>query len=131
MKIASSVWSKLNSIEVRDIIQISKLTRSIEDVEFVANILQKYQRRSDENEVNNDSSLYSYHIRNDNSRYIVNGSSEVRIYCYERGFRDGEEYPFNQNIYDDCGDACYKGFIKVCMSVKGNRREACELATDA
>jgi hypothetical protein len=77
---------------VRDIIQISKLTRSIEDVEFVANILQKYQRRSDENEVNNDSSLYSYHIRNDNSRYIVNGSSEVQIYCYEGGFRDGEEY---------------------------------------
>lgn len=66
-----------------------------------------------------------------NQVYVVNGSSESEINCYEKGFRDGEEYPFNQNTYDDCGDDYYRGFIKGCMSVEGNTREACELATDA
>jgi len=45
MKIADTVWNKLNSKDVRDIIQISKLTKSIDDVEFVSNTLQKYKRK--------------------------------------------------------------------------------------
>ena len=45
----------------------------------------------------------------------------------ERGFRDGKKYPFNQDTYDDY----YRGFIKGCMSVEGNTREACEMATDS
>lgn len=36
--------------------------------------------------------------------YEVNGSSENEINCYEKGFRDGEENPFNQNTYHDCGN---------------------------
>ena len=63
--------------------------------------------------------------------YVANGSSEGEINCYERGFKDGEEYPFNQNTYDDCRDDYYRGFIKGCMSVEGNTREACEMATDS
>ena len=43
VKIADTVWNKLNSKDVRDLIQISKLTKSTDDVEFVANTLQKYK----------------------------------------------------------------------------------------
>jgi hypothetical protein len=42
------MWNKLGSADVRDIIQISKLTKSIDDVEFVANILQKYRKKGHE-----------------------------------------------------------------------------------
>ena len=45
VKIADTVWNKLNSRDVRDIIQISRLTKSIDDVEFLANTLQKYKRK--------------------------------------------------------------------------------------
>jgi Holliday junction DNA helicase RuvB len=45
VKIADTVWNKLNSRDVRDIIQISKLTMSIDDVDFLANTLQKYKRK--------------------------------------------------------------------------------------
>lgn len=48
MKIAETVWNKLNSRDVRDVIQISKLTKSIEDIEFVAAILQKYKNKNDQ-----------------------------------------------------------------------------------
>jgi hypothetical protein len=48
MKIADTVWNKLNSRDIRDVIRISKLTKSIEDVEFVANTLQKYKRKSED-----------------------------------------------------------------------------------
>jgi MoxR-like ATPase len=43
MKIADTVWNKLSSRDVRNVIQISKLTKSIDDVDFVANTLQKYK----------------------------------------------------------------------------------------
>ena len=45
MKIADSVWNKLGSIDVRDILQISRISNSIDDVEFVANTIQKYKRK--------------------------------------------------------------------------------------
>jgi replication-associated recombination protein RarA len=45
MKIADTVWNKLGSGDVRDIIQISRLTKSIDDVEFLASTLQKYKRK--------------------------------------------------------------------------------------
>jgi Holliday junction DNA helicase RuvB len=45
MKIADTVWNQLNLRDVRDILQISRLTKSIDDVEFVANTLQKYKRK--------------------------------------------------------------------------------------
>jgi replication-associated recombination protein RarA len=47
MKIADTVWNKLNSRDVRDLLQISRLTKSIDDVEFVANTLQKYKKKKE------------------------------------------------------------------------------------
>lgn len=49
--------------------------------------------------------------------YVLNGCSESEINCYERGFRDGQEHPFNQE-HDDCGNDCYRGFIQGCMSLE-------------
>jgi len=43
---------------------------------------------------------------------VVNGSSESETNCYEKRSRDGEEHPFDQNTYDDCGNSYYRGFIK-------------------
>lgn len=47
MKIADTVWNKLGSRDVRDIIQISKLTKSMGDIEFVATIIQRYKKKND------------------------------------------------------------------------------------
>jgi hypothetical protein len=66
-----------------------------------------------------------------NSVCVVNGSSESEINCYEKGFRDGEEHPFNLYTYNDCGNDYYRGFIQGCISVEGNTRDACEMATDS
>jgi len=45
VKIADTLWNKLGSIDVRDILQISRLGNSIDDIEFVANTIQKYKRK--------------------------------------------------------------------------------------
>ncbi len=34
----------------------------------------------------------------------VNASSDDSVSCYERGIIDGEDHPFNQRTYDNCGD---------------------------
>ena len=44
---------------------------------------------------------------------------------------DGENYPFNQETYDKCGDDYYNEFIEACTSVNGNTMEGCESSTDA
>ncbi len=61
----------------------------------------------------------------------VNASSGDSVSCYERGIIDGEDHPFNQRTYDNCGDKYYQGFIEGCMSVEGNSRDVCESTTDA
>lgn len=61
----------------------------------------------------------------------VNASSNDSVSCYERGIIDGEDHPFNQRTYDNCGDQYYQGFIEGCMSVDGNSRDVCESTTDA
>jgi hypothetical protein len=61
----------------------------------------------------------------------VNASSDDSVSCYERGIIDGEDHPFNQRTYDNCGDQYHQGFIDGCMSVDGNSRDVCESATDA
>ena len=45
--IADTVWNRLGSKDIRDMIQVSKLTKSIDDVEFLANTLQKYKRKNE------------------------------------------------------------------------------------
>jgi hypothetical protein len=44
-KIAEVVWSQLKTRNIRDALAIGKLTKSTEDVEFIATTLQKYRRR--------------------------------------------------------------------------------------
>jgi hypothetical protein len=48
MKIADTVWNQIESRDVRDLLQVGKLSKTIDDVDFVAATLQKYKRRSDE-----------------------------------------------------------------------------------
>lgn len=43
-KIAQVVWSQLKTRDIRDVLTIAKLTKSPEDVEFIAMTLQKYRR---------------------------------------------------------------------------------------
>jgi hypothetical protein len=61
----------------------------------------------------------------------VNASGDGEVSCYDRGYIDGEDHPFNQGTYDRCGDEYYQGFLQGCMSVEGNSKDTCESATDA
>lgn len=45
--IADTIWNRLGSKDIRDVIQVSKLTKSIDDVEFLANTFQKYKRKNE------------------------------------------------------------------------------------
>ena len=47
-KIAEVVWSSMQTRDLRDALAIGKLTRSTEDVEFIAVTLQKYKRRNEQ-----------------------------------------------------------------------------------
>jgi replication-associated recombination protein RarA len=49
LKIADTVWNRNNSRDVRDMLQVAKLSNGIEDVDFVAQTLQKYKRRDNNN----------------------------------------------------------------------------------
>jgi hypothetical protein len=42
--IAEVVWSSMQTRDIRDALAIGKLTKSTEDVEFIATTLQKYKR---------------------------------------------------------------------------------------
>jgi replication-associated recombination protein RarA len=44
-KIAQVVWSQLKTRDIRDVLAIAKLTKSSEDIEFIATTLRKYRRR--------------------------------------------------------------------------------------
>ncbi len=50
--------------------------------------------------------------------------------CYKKGVSDGKDNPFNSETHEECGRDYYKGFIKGCLSVEGNTKDACESATD-
>jgi hypothetical protein len=56
--------------------------------------------------------------------------------CYNVGYDDGRNGPFNEATWDHCGDgeggddAYYDGFIDGCMSAD-NSSDICEAATDA
>lgn len=45
LKVADTVWNKINSRDVRDMLSIAKLSNTIDDVDFVATTLQKYRRK--------------------------------------------------------------------------------------
>ncbi|VFJ12615.1 hypothetical protein [Candidatus Nitrosocosmicus franklandus] len=61
----------------------------------------------------------------------INASSDGDVSCYDKGIIDGEDHPFNQGMYNRCGEDYYHGFLQGCMSVEGNDRDICESATDA
>lgn len=65
------------------------------------------------------------------SDYRYNLGSHYNKSCFELGYRDGLDDPFDLNHYDECGSAYYDGFINGCMSVSGNSAEVCEKFTDA
>ena len=31
--------------------------------------------------------------------------------CFDEGYEDGQNHPFNQDLYDECGQSYYNGFI--------------------
>lgn len=55
--------------------------------------------------------------------------------CYESGIRDGNDRPFSDSAYEECGDfgdgaqKYYKGFIDGCIDA-GNTKDTCETFTD-
>jgi hypothetical protein len=48
LNIADTVWNKIKSRDIRDILAIGKLSKSVDDVNFIATTLQKYKRRNEE-----------------------------------------------------------------------------------
>lgn len=57
-------------------------------------------------------------------------NNDNEVSCFDRGIIDGEDHPFSQRTYDNCGDDYYQGFIEGCMSIEGNSKDSCESATD-
>jgi hypothetical protein len=66
----------------------------------------------------------------------VDASSGWNDSCYDAGYDDGQNNPFNHGTYDHCADedrgdqAYYDGFIDGCMAAD-NSKDICEQATDA
>jgi hypothetical protein len=55
-----------------------------------------------------------------------------RRYCYDLGYEDGQNNPFNQDLSAGCEDYSgmyYQGFIAGCIAID-NTKEVCESATD-
>ncbi|MFY9965979.1 MAG: hypothetical protein WAK50_09600 [Nitrososphaeraceae archaeon] len=57
--------------------------------------------------------------------------------CYDAGYKDGRDSPFDggandicRQFTDDQGNPYYSGFIYECMSVQSNTMDGCESATD-
>jgi MoxR-like ATPase len=50
LKIADTIWNKVKSKDVRDLLQVGKLSHSVDDVDFVAETLQKYKKGGDSKE---------------------------------------------------------------------------------
>jgi replication-associated recombination protein RarA len=45
LKIADTVWYKIEPRDIRDLLQVGKLSKTLDDVDFVVNTLQKYKRK--------------------------------------------------------------------------------------
>ncbi|MGA9935661.1 MAG: hypothetical protein WBL44_00485 [Nitrososphaeraceae archaeon] len=58
---------------------------------------------------------------------------EKAVTCYNEGYDDGQNHPFNQRTYEECGDIGFhyeNAFIEGCMPIEGNAKETCESFTD-
>jgi Holliday junction DNA helicase RuvB len=47
LKVADIVWNKIISKDVRDVLAIGRLSKGVDDVDFIATTLQKYKRRNE------------------------------------------------------------------------------------
>ncbi len=59
---------------------------------------------------------------------------ENRRNCYNDGYEDGLDNPYNQERGEKCGEyssSYYHGFLAGCQSVEGNTFEICDKFTDA
>jgi hypothetical protein len=50
--------------------------------------------------------------------------------CFNSGVSDGKDHPFDASRFDRCGQEYESGFMKGCLSVQGNTKEACSSAED-
>jgi F5/8 type C domain-containing protein len=73
----------------------------------------------------------------DQLRSASTGVLENAQDCYDAGYADGKDHPFDGGANDLCrqfpdnqGNPYYRGFIGGCMSVKGNTMDVCESAPD-
>ena len=78
-------------------------------------------------------SVYGY-SGSGSDAFASHGSNAIA--CEADGYEAGRDDSFNQELYETCeevggADAYYEGFLEGCMSVEGNTRDVCELATDA
>jgi len=69
--------------------------------------------------------------------FATTGVLENTQDCYDTGYADGRDSPFDGGAYDICrqftddqGNPYYSGFIYGCMSVQGNTMNGCESAID-
>jgi hypothetical protein len=71
-------------------------------------------------------------------QFVFAGGPSTIETCYDNGYRQGQDDPFDRGDYDSCerfrddnnGENPYEGFIDGCKSVDGNTEEICESATD-
>jgi len=47
-KIGSSVWNKMQSKDIRDVLQVAKLTKTLSDVDWLIEVQMKYGRKKDD-----------------------------------------------------------------------------------
>jgi hypothetical protein len=70
-----------------------------------------------------------------NTAYAVIGDANACSNGYNKGFADGQNHPFDQSVFSKHSQTyanCYQnGFMKGCLSVKGNTKNACNTAEDA
>jgi hypothetical protein len=73
------------------------------------------------------------------SDYVRAGGPDTSDDCYDLGYNQGQDKPFQRGNYDSCerfrGDYDDKnpyneGFVDGCKAVERNTEEVCERATD-
>ena len=69
--------------------------------------------------------------------FASSGGLENAQDCYDAGYEDGQDIPFDggandfcRQFIDDQGNPYHTGFTDGCMFVEGNTMDVCESATD-
>lgn len=74
------------------------------------------------------------------SDYVRAGGPDTSEDCYDLGYSQEQDKPFQRGNYDSCErfrsayddgkNPYYEGFIDGCISIKDNNEEICGSATD-